>query len=139
MTYTSGSYTPGTTTYSLFVAGQTAGGSAGNNGINGENSWFQSTTTIFSPGGNRGLSSGSGASALNTGALPTTGSFYGTATSNVTTSGGAGSAGANSGGAGGAATGIPSNNVKRDGNDGSSPGGGGGGGATGAVDVVVML
>jgi hypothetical protein len=108
MTYTGNCHIPWNNS-TPFVAGQTA--VPLEISINGEIRGFK--VLQFFSGGNRGLSSGSGASALNTRALPTTGSFYGTATSNVTTSGGAGSAGANSGGAGGAATGIPSNNVKK--------------------------
>jgi len=136
-TYPAGSYTPGVTTYNLFVADQTTGGAAGSNGNNGAATWFESSLVVNAPGGKAGnratTAAGNGAlvTALSTGAVPAAGAVYALGTSAGTNSGSsAGSAGANGGGAGG--NGVSAgNNAGVNGNAGTIIGGGGSGGHVG--------
>jgi hypothetical protein len=131
-TYPEGTYTPGVTTYDLFVAGSTTGGAAGSNGSNGAATWFESNAIVFAPGGKAGLAgNGAAVTALATGAIPAAGAVYGAAT--LAGSGGvgsSGSSGANGGGDGGNGVNA-SNGVSTNGNPGTAAGGGGSGGATG--------
>jgi hypothetical protein len=131
-TYPAGSYTPGVTTYNLFVAGTTTGGAAGSNGNNGAATWFESNLIVNAPGGKAGLAgNGAAVTALSTGAIPAAGAVYATGTSAGTAgNGSAGSAGANGGGAGGNAV-TAGNNAATNGNPGIVIGGGGSGGAVG--------
>ena len=112
------------TTYNLFV-GAGAGG-ANSAGANGQESWFNTTGTLFAQGGAGGAAPNNGTVAGGVGSIATsigTTRIAGTTGANgTTTTGGAGGNGGNAGGAGGA-----QRTTENNGSNGAAPGGAGGG------------